>query len=54
MITIIRKKGDKTLYYNNPKIIEKTEYQIIFIDSRTGEKISLPHTDYQLEERGEQ
>lgn len=48
---IVRKKGNETLYYSNPKIIEKTPEFIVFIDTYTGLKITLPTSDYQLEER---
>lgn len=48
---IIRKKGDQTLFYSDPKIIERTPEFIIFIDTFTGIKITLPTSDYQLEEK---
>lgn len=48
---IVRKKGDQTLYYSNPKIIEKTPEFIVFIDTYNGLKITLPTADYQLEEK---
>ena len=53
-VTILRKLGnDRYLKYTNPKIIEKTEKHIIFIDSVTGNEITLPTGDYQYEvERG--
>ena len=49
-VIILRKLGNhQYLKYTNPKIIERTDKHIIFIDAKTGNEITLPEGDYQYE-----
>lgn len=46
-------KGNvRSLFYNDPVILDENEERIVFIDSFRGAKITLPRKDYQKEERG--
>ena len=45
-ITIIRKVV-QSYFYNDPQVISKDDEKLVFVDRKSGEKITLPNGDYQ-------